>query len=96
MSNLIDRQKAIDAVCLEGCGMCAEAIEEIPAEETEQKWIPCKDRLPEKDGKYLCCWQGRSIETGMFLNGHFRLYGEIKDNLVSAWMPLPDLYIEEE
>ncbi len=57
-------------------------------------WTPTKERLPEKDGKYLCCWQGMSIETGMFLNGHFRLYGEIKDNLVTAWMELPELYKE--
>ena len=55
-------------------------------------WIPTKERLPEKDGKYLCCWQGMSIETGLFLNGHFRLYGEIKDDLVTAWMELPELY----
>lgn len=58
------------------------------------KWTPTKERLPENDGKYLCCWQGMSIETGMFLNGHFRLYGEIKDNLVTAWMELPELYKE--
>lgn len=62
----------------------------------EPRWIPCSERLPEEDGKYLCCWQGMSVKTGMFLNGHFRLYGEIKDNLVIAWMPLPSPYREED
>ena len=67
-------------------------------EEPEQKhghWICTKDRLPEKDGKYLCVWQGRSIDTGMFTNGHFRLYGEVKDKLVSHWMSLPEPPKEE-
>ncbi len=67
-------------------------------EESEQKhgyWISTKDRLPEKDGKYLCVWQGRSIDTGMFTNGHFRLYGEVKDKLVSHWMSLPEPPKEE-
>ena len=57
-----------------------------------QEWIPTSVRMPSENGKYLCCWQGKSVETGMFLNGHFRLYGEIKDNLVTAWMPLPKPY----
>lgn len=32
----------------------------------------------------------------MFINGHFRLYGEIKDNLVTHWMPLPKMPEEEK
>lgn len=64
------------------------------AERTQ--WISVKDRMPDKDGKYLCVWQGRSIDTGMFTNGHFRLYGEVKDKLVSHWMPLPKPPEKEE
>ena len=74
----------------------AEMYKVIQQMETIDKWIPRNERMPEVDGKYLCCWQGKSVETGMFLNGHFRLYGEIKDRLVTAWMPLPELYREEE
>ena len=70
-------------------------IETISELEPEPHWIPCSERLPEDDGKYLCCWQGISVGTGMFLNGYFRLYGEIKDNLVTAWQPLPSPYREE-
>lgn len=62
---------------------------------SQEQWISVKDRLPEKDGKYLCVWQGRSINTGMFTNGHFRLYGEVKDKLVSHWMSLPEPPKEE-
>lgn len=60
-----------------------------------ERWTPMDEKSPEENGKYLCVWQGKSIETGMFLNGHFRLYGEIKDRLVSHWRPLPELPKEE-
>lgn len=55
------------------------------------KWVSVEERLPEIGGSYLCVWQGRKIDTGFFLNGHFRLYGEIKDHLITHWMPLPAL-----
>lgn len=59
-------------------------------------WIPMSKEKPKKGGKYLCCYQGKSVDTGYFINGHFRLYGEIKDNLITAWMPLPEVYKEDE
>lgn len=55
-------------------------------------WIPVAERLPEEGGCYLCCWQGKTVDTGFFCNSHFRLYGEIKDHLITAWMPLPEPY----
>ena len=76
------------------CDDILKFIERQPTVE-QPHWIPCSERLPEDDGKYLCCWQGISVGTGMFLNGYFRLYGEIKDNLVTAWQPLPSPYREE-
>lgn len=70
--------------------MCLYLSGELDRLETEQ-WAEMKKKPPEENGKYLCVWQGKSIETGMFLNGHFRLYGEVKDHLVSHWRPLPAL-----
>ena len=57
-----------------------------------EEWIPVAERLPEEGGCYLCCWQGKTVDTGFFCNSHFRLYGEIKDHLITAWMPLPEPY----
>ena len=101
-SDTISRQAAIDAVnnafdretLLTGFvrSIAVRAIRDMPPAQPEQKWIPCSERMPEKGGKYLCCWQGKTVDTGMFLNGHFRLYGEIKDHLITAWMPLPELF----
>lgn len=40
MNDLINRKSAVDAVCNEGCGMCLEAIRDIPGE-----WEPWVDEI---------------------------------------------------
>ena len=67
----------------------AEYIETIQALKAD-KWISVKNRLPEKGGKYLVIWQGKSIDTCMFLNNKFSLYGESKTHFVTHWMQLPE------
>jgi len=67
-----------------------------PTIESEPHWIPCSERLPEEDGRYLCDWQGMRVGTCYFHNGHFRIYGDIKDKYVTAWQPLPKPYEVEE
>ena len=62
-------------------------------------WIPCSERLPEKDGQYLV--------TVKNLTGYEQLCNDVfeceffgkdwifkgwKDNRVIAWMPLPEPY----
>ena len=90
----ISRQLAVDAVLgvipydeywLEQVN---KAIEALPS---AQRWIPMSERLPEKDGRYLCSY-GKHIHITQMLNHHFRHYGEIADHLISAWMPLPEPY----
>lgn len=54
-------------------------------------WIPVSERLPEKDGEYLCDYNGH-IHIGQVINKHFRHYGEIADHLIIAWMPMPEPY----
>lgn len=55
-------------------------------------WTSMSERLPDEGGRYLVCWDGKTVDTGSFINGHFRLYGDIMDHLITAWMPLPDPY----
>lgn len=62
---------------------------------TIREWIPVSERLPKEDGRYLCDWQGMRVGTCYFHKGHFRVYGDIKDKYVTAWMPLPKPYEED-
>jgi hypothetical protein len=69
-----------------------QVVAEFPAADVKPvRWIPTEERLPEAGGTYLCVWQGKTVNTGFFCYGHFRLYGEIKDHLITHWMPLPEL-----
>ena len=153
MSDLIERQAAIDAMC-EECGMtdecrvgCTEVdvIRKLPSAETncvkcewyteeegehsieshcriredcymipEQmqeykamikrksepvypRWIPCSERLPDKDGRYLTT----NSRIGEWIVDWNIWHNEPKPSWlynqgVIAWMPLPEPYTEEQ
>lgn len=66
------------------------------------KWIPCSDRLPEKDTSVLICGAGHRV-TAYYdaVFGVFRLTESndlfYQKSAVTHWMPLPDLpELEEE
>lgn len=80
-----------------GCMDVAEEIlEGLPSMESEPKWVPCSERLPE-DGRYLvtrfdfvtntCFLDILWYEKGVWWN---RLY--TGDFAAFAWMPLPEPY----
>ena len=68
--------------------------------ENEMKWIPCSDRLPDKDGSYLIQNDFGRIKcldyadgwncTRDYLSGE--IYREYELHSVVAWMPLPKAY----
>lgn len=51
----------------------------------KQKWIPCSEKLPEEEGRYICDYDG-CIDFGLFVNGAWYVSGAV------AWMPLPEKY----
>ena len=64
------------------------------------KWIPCSERLPNKDGRYLVCtdWAQDNIEVIRWADGWncFRDFdgnvyrkSELDRDTIIAWMPLP-------
>lgn len=53
------------------------------------KWIPCGERLPEKNGKYLITGRQGAVNILLFEGG--RWYG---GRGVLAWLPLPRAYRE--
>ena len=100
MSDLIDREQTYEVLTdyfhqrteIQHIAM-REALSRVPSAE---RWIPCKERLPEKDGKYLVTvdikWTGTDLDfrpiVARFTNGVWMTY--FFD--VIAWMPLPAPY----
>ena len=80
---------------------CEQPTVELP--ETA-KWIPCSDRLPDKDGSYLIQNDFGRIKclnyadgwncTRDYLSGE--IYREYELHSVVAWMPLPKAYEGEK
>lgn len=72
------------------------------AEEYNNGWIPCSERLPEKYGEYLCCdtygnfvlgfpSESDTSDTGFIVETEHEYCYDI-----IAWMPLPEPYKKGE
>lgn len=100
----ISRQAAIDAVnnimpTKEGFYEPSEVfceLMQLPSAQPEPKWIPCKKRLPDKDGLYLVTYfSGHARWTGtdeLLVDGTGKLYWKYAN--VVAWQPKPEPYRE--
>lgn len=73
-------------------------VKKIPS---AQQWIPCSERLPEKEGQYLVTldfsW-GKEIEMGdwfIFADGHGEWVNP-NSHVTVAWMELPTPWKESE
>lgn len=100
---MIDEKKLIERIKQEPTdGMYThEIIEAIEEQPKIGGWIPCSDRLPDKDGEYICTQKiynpsngklsGKSVELVEFYNGKWRRAKHLK---VIAWQPLPEEYHE--
>ena len=90
MSDLIERQAAIDAAALSAAewdwtyvqdinGRIRKALEKLPSAQPEQRWIPCSERLPETDEFVLVSLSGR------YKNIRFEHSCEIADYADGEW-----------
>lgn len=102
---MIDETKLIDE--LKQSGMIADneygntMLDMINGQPKIGGWIPCSERLPDKDGEYICTQKiynlsngklsGKSVELVGFCNGKWRRAKHLK---VIAWQPLPEEYHE--
>lgn len=64
--------------------------EKVKTEMSLPKWIPCEERLPSKDGRYLIVGRQGAVNILPYRDG--RWYGRWG---VIAWMPLPEPYRED-
>ena len=105
MQDTISRQAAIDA--LRKCQTylfderdpdkkielrsAERAIEDLPSAQPEQRWIPCSERLPEKNCRCLTtneAWGSFEVDWNAWIDGQW-LYPNEKP---IAWMPMPEPY----
>ena len=70
---------------------------EVQSAQPEQRWIPCSEKLPDKDGLYLV-----TDDSGGVKETHESWFIECYDGTLSwdlanvtAWMPLPEPYQSE-
>lgn len=107
MDDLIRRQSAIDALreaenhafnsFYKGLVKAHKIIANIPSAQQEQHWIPCSERLPDKEAIYIVslskdtdfCKYIPGIGFGWYSRGAW-----YKNNDVTAWMEMPEPYNE--
>ena len=81
---------------------CIEIVKEV-AEEYEDGWIPCSDRLPEDDSICIVTVEYHNNETvvdyGWFDRIRVCWYVGMQEFITSnvlAWQPLPEVYKEND
>ena len=75
-----------DGYCERFYGKTGNFINLIP------RWIPCSERLPEKDGLYLVTTSKGQVQVHVF--NHTGNSKEYWNRCNMAWMPLPEPYGE--
>lgn len=82
---------------------CARYAEEIAALREMQKWVDVREKLPERDGHYLCRYVFRSGGKGFFgtldyyatdPRPHFQHEGT-RGMAVTHWMDIPEVTQDE-
>lgn len=74
-----------------------DAVEAISGVPSAQQWIPCSERLPDKDGIYLVTHRkfGKlEVTWNIFYGGEHASW--LWNDEIIAWMPLPEPYKGEE
>lgn len=81
-----------------------EIINNAPTIDAVSEWIPCSERLPDERGQYLVTTYAYNdyyyVDVLSFHKGKFYStdseWGDMVDNDVVAWMPLPKPYGERK
>lgn len=81
----------------------------IKRKEPIMRWIPCSERLPEKDGRYLCTVGAAYRNPREMIYAPQKWEGKsddatwrdpsgyyVYDWFVKAWMPMPEAYGGQE
>ena len=107
-SDLINRQAALDALnhelrcgaVIDQCGleMAYEVIEGLPSAQSEPRWIPCSEKLPE-DGTevFVYLYHNPTPYIAWIVDSRWctEWYEVDREYEPLAWMPLPKPYRKE-
>ncbi len=98
--DLIDRRMAIDEITEYSSGnsiymSVGELKRRIEALPSAQQWIPCSERMPDKECFALVTVNDGAIYTDLSLFRHDGKFIEHTGDVI-AWMPLPEPYRGEE
>lgn len=105
MSDLISRQAAIDKLKREekifysptGLRYLIGAIRDLPSAQPEPRWIPCSERLPTTKDDYIITVKDKSLTWTDYVEWSADYHWwEYDDDMVIAWMPLPEPYKGEK
>lgn len=91
--DLISRQAAVEAIQI-GWDYTNDQIRALQKLPPAQQWIPCSERLPEENGRYLVtnsAWGAMEVDWNAWVDGAW-LY---PNTMPIAWMPLPEPYKAE-
>lgn len=68
-----------------------EALSCVNALPSAQQWIPCSERMPERNGYYLVTGRQGAVNKRLYQDGYW-----CGNWAIIAWMPLPAPYREED
>ena len=96
VEKLIQELKEESIIVDDDAGHRAVEIIEQLAEEYNNGWIPCSERLPEKPANYLVCSKGVVWMANYFNYTWWGVEKKIRWQDVEAWQPLPAPYQKGE
>ena len=83
-------------VSVESINEAYDKIIKLPTIRSEQRWIPCSERLPEESGRYLVTntqWGTYHVDWNIYyVNVEGHCDGWLWEQGCIAWMPLPEPY----
>ena len=87
------REYGTPSIFADYCDLAIECIEK----QSKTDWIPCEERLPSEDGKYIVCTTKGSVYCAKYSKKHSTNYGFHTDSYthIIAWQPLPQPYKKE-
>ena len=100
--NLVEHDSEMANHCKQDCNdvndctLCVwnKAIEIVKqeAEQYNNGWIPCSERLPEENSNVIACFAHGLVTELTFYDGLFHGIYEYTTSVIIAWQPLPAPY----